>query len=122
MLISLIVVNEAGVSVFEYHTEIHPLRLIILAESRKAEARTQGKAWAAGNIRFYGKRFVDACYSSREVNPDLQTEAADVVMALWLHQTLFMSVSTKTFTQADLELRISPNGAVQSTRHPSNSF
>lgn len=118
MMISVTVMDETLASVFEYHTEIHPLRIMILAESREAEARRRGVEWTINRINYAGKYLVDTVKTSHTRTLDLQKEVTDIVMALWLHQSIFMDFKTKSFMKANLELRILSDGTVQSISHP----
>ena len=120
MLISATILDETLSPVFEYHTEIDPLSLLTIIESRQDHARYKGAEWTENSINGYGKTFLDKFKASQEQPPDLQTEVADIVMAIWLHQSLFMGVKTATFIKTNLELKILSNGSVQAISHPSN--
>lgn len=115
MMISATILDKSLAPVFEYHTEIDQLRLMIMAESREDHVRQKGATWAAGGVAYFGKECVDKFNASPGQTPDLQKEITDTVMALWLYQSLFMGVKAESFMKTNLELRIAPDGTVQST-------
>ena len=122
MMISATILNDNLGTVFEYHTEIDPLSLLIIIESRQDHARYKGAEWTENSINGYGRTFLDKFKASQEQTPDLQIEITDIVMAVWLHQSLFMGVKTATFIKTNLELKILSDGTVQATSHSSNFY
>lgn len=115
MMISATILDASLAPVFEYHTEIDQLRLMILAESREDRVRQKGATWAEGGVAHFGKACVDKFNAAQEQAPDLEKELTDTVMALWLYQSLFMGIKAESFMKTNLDLRISPDGTVQST-------
>jgi hypothetical protein len=117
MLISATLLGESLTPVFEYHTELDPLPLMAIAESREGHLRYKGAEWAAASVSQFGKAFINTLSELTTSSPNLQKEVADIVMALWLYQSLFMNVKAESFSKANLELLISPDGTVKSTSH-----
>lgn len=120
MLISAAILDETLAPVFEYHTEINPQRIFMLAEDRETEAHQRGVEWSINRINLAGKHLVDTVAASSADATVLQNEIENIVVALWVYQSLFMNVNAKSFTKANLELKISSDGTVQSTSHPNN--
>ena len=120
MMISATVLDETLAPIFEYHTEVDQLRLMILAESREDNVRQKGAQWAAGGVSHCGKEFINKFHASNEPAPDFEMEAANIALALWLYQSIFLGVKAESFMKTDLEFFITPDGIVQSNSHSSN--
>lgn len=118
MLINITVLDDAFSPVFKYQTEINQLNLMIIAESREKMVKEKGAEWTAGGVTFCGKQLVEKFNASNKKNPDLQKEATETAMALWLFQSIYCGVTAESFMKTNLDLRISPDGTVQSTSHP----
>ena len=119
MLISATILDETLSPVFEYHTEIDPLPLLNITENRQDKARHKGADWTQNNINSCGKAFLNKLKASQEQTPNFQMEVTDIVMALCLHQSLFMGIETATLIKTHLELKILSDGTVHASSHSS---
>ena len=119
MLINATILDETLAPVFEYHTEINPLRvfeLVELADNAANETRQRGVEWSIDRIHLAGKQMVDAVAATPESNDTyLQTRIENIMVALWVHESLFTNNQTTSRIKTNFELKISPEGRVQST-------
>lgn len=119
MLISATILDETLTPVFEYHTEINPLRvfeLVELADNAANETRQRGVEWSIDRIHLAGKQMVDAVAATSESNDTyLQTRIENIMVALWVHESLFTNNQTTSRIKTNFELKIYPAGRVQST-------
>ena len=60
MLIHVYSMDETLQTKLLAETEVDPLRLTIMAESREAEARQRGRAWTSGAVPFYVQELIEA--------------------------------------------------------------
>lgn len=96
---------------------VDALRLMIMAESREAEARKRGRAWTAGAVPFFAQELI-ASAQARKPKEEIEIHAASAAMAAWLCDSIYDGVSAELFARCDIVFTLLPNGAVQYDRVP----
>ena len=101
--------------IFESSTVINALHLVVIAEAREAMARSKGSVWTAGAITFFGKQLVELMRAGN-FGEEMERAALDVVMAAWLHESIFGAMDEDTFLQSELEFDLLQDGTVRYQR------
>lgn len=91
--------------------------LMVMAESREAEARKRGREWTAGAVPFFAQQLI-AATRARKSKKEIEMQAVNAAMAAWLCDSIYDGVTAELFVRSDLVFTLLPNGAVKYDRVP----
>lgn len=118
MLISVFSMDETMQTKLVGETEVDPLRLTIMAESREAEARKRGRDWTAGAVPFFAQALIMAA-KAKKSKKEIEMHATNAAMAAWLCDSIYDGVTAEAFLQSDIVFTLLSSGAVKYDRLPS---
>lgn len=115
MLIHTKAVDGAGRITFEGHTEVDPVALMLVAESREELARSKDQAFTEGAVPFFAAQLIEAARAGRPTE-ELHKAAIEVALVAWLADSIYGGVSAVDFMQSNLHFTMLPTGAVKYDR------
>jgi hypothetical protein len=115
MLIQTKAVDGAGRITFEGQTEVDPVALMLMAESREDLALSKGRAYTEGAVPFLAAQLIEAARAGRG-DDELRKAAIEVALVAWLADSIYGGVSAAEFMRSNLHFTMLPGGAVKYTR------
>jgi len=116
MKVTTLVLNANGEPHFRGEDSFDIMNLFAVAESREQTARDRGAEWTNGAVSFFGSEVVKAVDFGEHA--DVSKAICDMLMAVWLFDSLYCGISEDQYLQSDMEFTISHDGAVAYTRVP----
>lgn len=111
MEITTLVLNAAGDPHFRAVDQIEPGHFFKMASEREQMVRDMGAEKAAGAIPFWGSEVVKAVNTGESA--DVTKAIIPMVMAAWLHDSVYLGVKDEQYRQSRLEFTIWANGIVK---------
>lgn len=115
--ITTLVLNAEGDPHFKSEDSINIENLIQISKKNEQNAREKGNEWTAGAISFFGTQLVNAVDSGE--SDDVSKAVIQMVMASWIHDSIFCGVQAKDYLESDIKYTVTHNGVVAMTRIPS---
>lgn len=114
MKVTTLVLNEDGEPFFQGEDQFDIENIIEIAKTREQNARDMGAEWTVGAVTFYGTEVVKAVNTGEQ--KDLTKAIVNMLMALWLFDSLFGGFTVADYLNSDMKFTIGFDGSVLHSR------